>query len=456
MKKLFLLLLLALHAFCFAQKAPVTVQDCVPQFDSYLAEIVRSYHIPGMAFFISDPEKTLFSKCLEQCGDMDRQFFIGSMSKSYTALCIMQLAEKGLVNLDGDISAYLPDYAFAKKVSVRSLLNQTSGFDTHMKLHNARLTKSYGSYEYANVNYDLLGKIVEAVSGMSYEAYVREHVFLPLAMNDSMADAGKAKDSGKLLRGNRNCFGFFVRGDADYPTEKSWFHEPAGFLAITPADHAKYLRMYLNGGRTEQGGQIISSESVDAMWYDNVPIGTKYDAYYGMGWNYMEWDGMKVVFHGGQVENYITYMFILPGRGLAVCFMVNGNDEFGMNALMDNAFWDSLSILNGKPAKKVNHAAYVLIHLALDVLYLCMILLSLFLLVRAFARKRKPVLMLLGYAVWPVFLLVFTKLLFDTPLWVVKYFVPDLFWVIVVCVTLSLAGGAVWLVKRLIRGSARA
>ena len=134
----------------------MTVQDCVPQFDSYLAEIVRAYHIPGMAFFISDPEKTLFSKCVGQCRGMDRQFFIGSMSKSYTALCIMQLAEKGLVNLDEDISAYLPAYAFAKKVSVRSLLNQTSGFDTHMKLHNAKLTKSYGSYEYANVNCGLL------------------------------------------------------------------------------------------------------------------------------------------------------------------------------------------------------------------------------------------------------------------------------------------------------------
>ncbi len=450
MKKTFLLLLLAFHAFCFARETPVNVRDCIPQFDSYLAEIVQAYHIPGMAFFISDSEKTLFSKCLGQCRGMDRQFFIGSMSKSYTALCIMQLAEQGLVNLDEDISAYLPEYAFAKKVSVRSLLNQTSGFDTHMKLHNAKLTESYGSYEYANVNYDLLGKIVEAASGMSYEAYVREHVFLPLGMENSMADAGKAKSGGKLLPGNRNCFGFFVRGDADYPGEKSWFHEPAGFLAITPSDHAKYLRMYLNGGRTGQGGNIVSRESVDAMWYDNVPLGTKYDAYYGMGWNYMEWKGMKVVFHGGQVENYISYMFILPEQGLAVCFMVNGNDEFGMNALMDNAFWDSLSILNGDSPKKVSHAAYVLIHLALDVLYLGIILLSQFFLFRAFGRRRKPVLMLLGHAVWPLFLLVFTKLFFDTPLWVVRSFVPDFFWVIVVCVILSLAGGAVCLLRRMI------
>ena len=448
MKRLLLLLLLAAHAFCFAQKAPVNVQDCVPQFDSYLAEIVRAYHIPGMAFFITDSERTLFSKSYGQCTDMRQLFFIGSMSKSYTALCIMQLVEQGLVQLDEDISAYLPEYAFAKAVTVRSLLNHTSGFDTHMKLHNAKLTKSYGSHEYANVNYDLLGKIVEVASGMSYAEYIREHVFLPLGMDESLADTGKAKGNGKLLLGNRNWFGLFVRGDADYPGDRSWFHEPAGFLAITPADHAKYLRMYLNGGRTEQGDRIISRESIDAMWYDNVPLGTKFDAFYGRGWNYMEWDGMQVVFHGGQVENYITYMFILPERGLAVCFMVNGNDEFGMNALMDNAFWDSLSILNGSSPKKVNHAAYPLIHLVLDVLYLCMLLLSLFLLVRAFAKRRKPLLMVLGYAVWPLVLLLFTKLCFDTPLWVVRSYVPDLFFVIVACVLLTLAGGIICFVRR--------
>ena len=447
MKKALLLLLLAVHALCFAQKALVDVQDCIPQFDSYVAEIAQAYHIPGMAFFITDSERTLFSKRCGQCTDMGQLFFIGSMSKSYTALCIMQLVEQGLVQLDDDISVYLPEYAFAKAVTVRSLLNHTSGFDTHMKLYNAQLTKSYGSHEYANVNYDLLGKIIETVSGMSYEAYVREHVFLPLGMDDSIADSGTAKGSEKLLWGNRNWFGFFVRGDADYPGEKSWFHEPAGFLAITPADHAKYLRMYLNGGRTEQGAPIISRESLDAMWYDNVPLGTKFDAFYGRGWNYMEWNGMSVVFHGGQVENYITYMFILPERGLAVCFMVNGNDEFGMNALMDNAFWDSLSILNGSSPKKVNHAAYPLTHLALDALYLCMLLLSLFLLGRAFARRRKPLLMVLGYAVWPLFLLLFTKLCFDTPLWVVRSFVPDLFCVIVACVLLSLSGGVISLIR---------
>ena len=92
MKKYFFAILFALAAFCFAENKPALSPSQCGQFDAYLSEIVEAYHIPGMAFFITTPEATIFEKNYGQCTSLDQQFFIGSMSKSYTALCVMQLA----------------------------------------------------------------------------------------------------------------------------------------------------------------------------------------------------------------------------------------------------------------------------------------------------------------------------------------------------------------------------
>lgn len=446
------ILLLFCTASAFSQKASASLD--VRRIDDYLAELNKAYHIPGMAFFITDADKAIFANSYGQCKVLNNQFFIGSESKSFTALCIMQLVEKGAVSLDDDITKYLDGYRFSKPVSVRDLLNQTSGFDTHMKLADVKVTDSYGTYEYANVNYDLLGKIVEAASGMDYAEYVSKNIFAPLGMSTSCASADSVRSAGTLLPGNRNLFGFFVQGDADYPDETSWFHEAAGFIATTPADMQEYLRMYLNGGLSADGKRIISGESIRSMWYDNVPIDRKETARYGMGWNRMMVNDAEIIFHGGQVENYISYMFILPQEGLAVSFMINGNDEFGMNALMDNVFWDLLSIIYGRPTKNVSHAVYPLIHLALDAVYLLMLALSLLILLKPVKpvrpwRAKKIVLMISAYIVWPLLLLSFTKLFFDTPLWVVKSYVPDLFWVIVASIVLSVSGAIRSAVRRL-------
>ena len=429
------------------------------EFDSYLKEIKKAYHIPGLAFIVTDSEETLYSKNLGQCTSLDQQFFIGSMSKSFTALSVMQLVEKGLINLEDDISVYLPEYKFEKTVSIRQLLNHTSGFDTHARFADFKITESYGKYEYANINYDLLGKIIEKVSGKSYEDYVAENIFSPIGMKDSNAKAISLKTSSKLLKGNRNYFGFFKQGEADYPVENSWFHEPAGYIASTPHDYEKYLRIYLNRGLTEKGERIIKKETIDSMWYENVSLGVpEYDAYYGKGWNYMNYDGQKLVFHGGQVENGITYMFILPEKQLAVCFMINANDYFGTTSLMNNAVWNSLAILKGNSPEKVNHASYILIHLFLNLIYFAMLALSCFMLIKAIVSKHNKaekqeikkvrrvigiILNILGYVVWPVFLLTFTKALINTPLWVVKSYVPDFYCIIWLSAFLAVAGGII-------------
>ena len=453
MKKLFLLLALAgLTVSCFAA-------DRFKKLEEYLDEVTDAYHIPGMGIVVTDPETTIMEKAYGECSSLDQQFYIGSMSKSYTALCVMQLVEKGLVSLDADISTYLSDYKFSKPVTVLALLNQTSGFDTHAKVHNVKQKKSYGKYEYANVNYDLLGKIIEAVSGQTYEDYIQQNVFAPLGMADSIANAWKAKDSPKLLLGNRNYFGFFKRGPAVFPVEKSWFHEPAGYITSTPHDHAKYLRMYLNQGQVQvagsepSGSRILAAENIQKMWYKNVSENNnQFDVYYGMGWNYMNWQGQTMLFHGGQVENGITFQYILPDKKLAVCFMINASDYLVMNNLMNGVIFDSVSILNGEEPEKINHKAYTLFHFILDALYLLIIGFTIIILRKAIKSTKgfsikKVICGIIGYIIWPLLLLTFTKIFFDTPLWVVRLFVTDLYIINVISIIIAFSAGIIRFVK---------
>ena len=440
MKRFIILLaLIAAGAACFGNVS----EDRLQKFESYMDEVQQAYHIPGLAFVITSQEETLLEKSYGQCTSLDQIFYIGSMSKSYTAACLMQLVEKGLVKLDDDISVYLPDYKFQKPVTVLHLLNHTSGFDTHAKLHNVKQKKSYGHYEYANVNYDLLGKIIEAVSGQSYEDYIQQNLFGPLGMEASRANAWAVKDSPKLLLGNRNYFGFFKQGQTDIPTEKSWFHEPAGYIATSPHNHAKYLRMYLKDGMAA-GSEILSPESIQKMWFKNVSEESKqFDVYYGMGWNYMNWQGQPMFFHGGQVENGITFQYILPDKKLAVCFMINASDYLVMNNFMNDVVFDSVAILNGQEAPVINHTKWYLFHIALNAIYLIMLGLSVFFVIKV----RKPVLCIICYLVWPLFLLTFTNLLFATPLWVVRLFVPDFYGVIIASALIAFAGGILRLVR---------
>ena len=134
----------------------------------YLDEVFEAYHIPGMAVQIVSSDSVLLSKTYGQCTSPNQLFFLGSESKSFTALAIMQLHERGLLNIDEPVIKYLPDYDYQNPLTIKNLLNQTSDFDNHAKLKDAKSKKTYGTYEYSNANYDLIGKIIEAVSGQPY------------------------------------------------------------------------------------------------------------------------------------------------------------------------------------------------------------------------------------------------------------------------------------------------
>ena len=104
--------------------------------DDYLQTCVENAHIPALSITIVDKDNVLFSSCYGECDDCDTPFVLGSVSKSFTAVCVMQLVEQGKINLDEKISAYLPNAADGDKITVSQLLNHSGGLGEHQTLEN--------------------------------------------------------------------------------------------------------------------------------------------------------------------------------------------------------------------------------------------------------------------------------------------------------------------------------
>ena len=193
--------------------------------DRYVRSEMDAQRIPGLALGIVHGDRIVH---VQGFGQADRSgtdvtpetpFLIGSVTKSFTALAIMQLSEAGRVQLDAPVQRYLPWWRVADpdastQVTVRHLLYQVSGLskatgnayatsgDTHdsaledrvRALRDAELTQPVGTtWQYSNANYWTLGMIVQAVSGQSYETYIQQHIFDPLQMRNSYtSDRGGA------------------------------------------------------------------------------------------------------------------------------------------------------------------------------------------------------------------------------------------------------------------------
>jgi CubicO group peptidase (beta-lactamase class C family) len=256
---------------------------------------------------------------------------------------VMQLVEAEKINLDATIQTYLPWFTLAdpeeaKQITIRHLLTQTSGIspldgdkdmtsddmsDTALEdnirgLGDISLNRPVGeSFAYANTNYDILGLIVQTVSGLSYESYIEDHIYTPLEMTNSYTSHAEAEANG-LAVGHTYYFGKpKVFENAPHPRRKL----PAGFLISSAEDMGHYLIAQLNEGRYGDV-QILSPEYIALMQQPAIEYGNNGESY-AFGLRTKVVGGEPSVRHGGDVSNFHSDIAFSPARGWGVAVVIN-------------------------------------------------------------------------------------------------------------------------------------
>nr|WP_299338731.1 serine hydrolase domain-containing protein [Allomuricauda sp.] len=337
---------------CFEGQAQI--ED---QIDGYLKKVYQNHTIPGFAAVVVKEDKIVYRsgfgrRRLGKNAEFTHKTVsdIGSLTKSITAVAIMQLVEQNKVSLDTPVVHYLPDFRTANKemsdkITVRMLLNNTAGLKSNPVPSYQRSSKALehlleslkttflsrepgASYEYSNTDFSIAGLLVERLTGMSYETYVEENIFAPLQMNSSISNS-LALDSSHLLYGH-------YYGPKPLPAQNRGFvnsgeYVPAGSATQSTAeDLGNYLVALLQGGRFK-GKEVVSEESIKQLWHPNISFqglskadggtGKKYQ--YGLGWMISEIDGRNIVHHGGSTGTMSSFTMIDVANHTATSLLFN-------------------------------------------------------------------------------------------------------------------------------------
>ncbi|HEX4998858.1 MAG TPA: serine hydrolase domain-containing protein [Terriglobia bacterium] len=343
-----------------------------------LDQLVTRGRLPGIQYAVVDRNGVQFEY---QAGIADlavdkpvsagTTFMASSSTKVITAAAILQLVEKNRVALDRPLSAYYSAHPYGDRVTIRHLLAQTSGIPNPLPLKWLHLVSDHDRYDeesalkqvmsrrprrvsepgeqysYSNISYWLLGKVIESVSGRSYEEYVREHIFDALGVRAEAASF-QIKDPGRHARGyqkffslvglslyllmDRRVIGETVRGYAT--VLPVYMNGPAyGGLICTASGFALFLQDML---RSEP--RLLASETRDLFLTEQTttsgrPTGMT------LGWRVGALQGEPWYGKPGGGPGFRSNVRLYPGPGIGVAWLAN---ETGVNEQQMNAISDSM------------------------------------------------------------------------------------------------------------------
>jgi CubicO group peptidase (beta-lactamase class C family) len=447
--------------------------------DTFVDREMGAQRIPGLALGIVQGDQVLHMRGFGDADSSGRKvtpqtpFIIGSVAKSFTALAVMQLVEAGKIDLDAPVQRYLPwfrvaDEQASAKITVRHLLNQTSGLSTKTgrsfqgsgdtsdgalekavrKLSTAELTAPVGAkHQYSTINYSVLGLIVQTVSGQSYETYVQKSIFDPLEMRGSFTSEAAAQPHG-LATGHNYWFG--RPRFAHEPYNRGLI--PAGYLISSAEDMTHYLIAQLNDGRYRRAA-VLSPAGIAELHRPAVATPAA-DTSYGMGWFVGPVNGIPAVFHQGETFTYHANVVLVPRSKQGVIVLMNAENSLDLftRGRMATVAEGVVSLLQGQgppspPSRLPIFVAYALV-LAVIAVQLGGMIRS----VAALRRGRAPrgrlgpwwhlggsLLVNMGWAV--LILVIVPQKLLGLPLLVLAEGLPDLAYLLLVSGFVALVWG---------------
>jgi CubicO group peptidase (beta-lactamase class C family) len=358
--------LVALAAACPALAEPPA------NFDQRVEQLRKASETPGMAIAIVEDGKTVLAKGygVRKMGtndpvDANTIFMTGSTGKAVTVAALATLVDSGKLKWDDKVVDRLPGFQMydswvTREMTVRDLLTHRSGLGlgagdlmfvprsnrTRAQMleglkHIKPATSFRSGYAYDNILYTVAGAVIEAVSGQSFESYVRDHVYKPAGLVTATSDepsrlatVNRAYPHGRISGAVRGLGPLTLLDETDQLGAAS---TPAGLLAMSANDLAKWLKIQLAHGKTESGGQLFSEASSAAMWNPEtiIPIGPVPPGFeatkpmfkaYALGWEVSEYGGAKIISHSGGVFGFITMVVLIPEKNVGFAITLNAEE----------------------------------------------------------------------------------------------------------------------------------
>lgn len=306
----------------------------------------------------------------------DTPFPIGSLTKSFTALLVHQAVDARQLDVDAPVQRVLPwfrvaDEAASKRITLRHLLNQTSGFsradgiapllagnrasidELARGLATVRLNRPVGErYEYSNLNYVLLAAVLQTATGRSWRELMQDRVLRSLAMVHSHVDHAAARRDG-MTDVHQIVFGVPVAQEVELLPA----FEPTGGLVASANDMARYLQMLLAEGAAPSG-RVLSAAGVAQLLAPASPPGhstllaADFDFRYGEGWFVGPFGAAPDArWHLGSLMPFAAWMVLLPETKQAVVVLINANTELpvgGVSAVMSRLPIGVVNLLRGQ------------------------------------------------------------------------------------------------------------
>ncbi len=316
-----------------------------PRLDPLIRDGMARHHVPGVAVGIwGDGKEELGGWGVTNVDhplavDGDTLFQIASVTKTITATAIMRLVEQRRIDLDATVRTYIPSFALkdadaAARATVRHLVTHTGGWlgdcfadfgdgddalaryvDAMVELE--QITPLGEIWHYSNSSFTVLGRIVEVVSGKTYEQAVRELVFAPLGMDRSVFSANEA-----IV--HRTAVGHQIIDETPRVATPWAFPRattPVGGVASTVRDLLRYARFHLGDGTAPDGTRLLSKENLELMRTPQAKADL--DRRVGIAWFLRDAQGVRIQYHGGVAIGQQGVLMLAPERGAAIAVETN-------------------------------------------------------------------------------------------------------------------------------------
>ena len=329
------------------------VDDLVTLYDHAIREIVNDTGIPGAAIAIVKDSSIIYLQGLgvkirggNDSIDQHTVFRIGSVSKCFAAVLTAILVEEKVFNWDDPVIKYLPDFRLkspeqTRLLTIRHVLSHTTGLPYHtyttlvedgmdlksmiQHLRDVNDGPVGELYSYQNVAFSLIGEVIHAATGKTYEEMLEEKVFIPLQMRESSVTYEDIMYNPNVARPHL----LRRRQWREIPISDKYYNvAPAGGINASIQDMASWMKALL-GNRP----QVISPESLAAIYTPFVrassrnrayrKIGRIKNNYYGLGWRILEFPNDTLIYHGGYVNGYRSEVAIYPKDRIAICILAN-------------------------------------------------------------------------------------------------------------------------------------